>query len=654
MSRLNVSKDRIVEDLTKLGIIDGDTLYVHSSLKSIGFVQGGADTVIEALLEAVGSNGTLVLPAFSVLGSMLETVKSGRTFDPKKTTCTIGRIPETFRTRQGVFRSIHPTHSVCAYGAKAKWITNGHHECKTTFGKGTPYWKMIRLDAKVMGLGVDLAYPTFYHTFENLRDDFPIAVYHGREYEVEVLDGNGKRIKMKVRPHSPKVAKTRIDKSRGEFIRKYITDYLASRNTLRLGLSGEAHCWIISVKELLACLRELMERGITIYTTKDQLPPIGGRKRVHLVRNYQSSHSPKAFDYLLLEAKQAKLAASRKGFWDDRKERWIRCQNWSRSDWRSYVEHDWKYALELQEGATIFEIVTGMGLLENCLVKELDYMLSQINGDGAIPTIPDDYGTSGYEYGLLLSCLALGVKYFRNRKESLAKQCYENMIKVSEYVEKNWAEAEVTEDHSVILRGFVNAWHALNSDKDNSEKELMKRQIENYAAKFLREQNADGSFGDPFSSRPVQTEEKIDIALLLAYPIVGLNQCLVDVKRNVDWILSERWIGKTGALAWSLDHMDLFFECHQLWFMIILRYLKDLSNGTYNYLNYAKNAWLFLTDNNYANIDMFVHNYQHTGAFFSYREVNEKGEIQSSKFGRFKGAYEIGTSLWSLALNYDL
>jgi aminoglycoside 3-N-acetyltransferase len=655
ISRLTVSKARIIRDLKKLGICDGDVLYVHSSLKSIGFVQGGPDAVIDAMIEAVGSNGTLVLPAFSLTGSMLETVRSGRIFDPKKTPCTIGLIPETFRRKQGVFRSIHPTHSVCAYGAKAERITSAHHMCKTTFGEGTPHWKMIKLNAKLMGLGVDLGPVTFYHTFEDITDEFPLDVYEDKEYEVKVLDENRRRIAMKARPHSPKVSKTRIEKPEAEFLKKYITDYFARRNALRLGLVGEAHCWLIRVTDLLNCLKELMEQGITIYTTKEQFPPIERRRSVHLIRNYQSCHSTQAFDYLLSEAKQIKLPASRKGFWDDKNERWTRCQNWDSSDWVDYVAHDWKYTLELQEGATIFEMTAGLDLLDGCLAKELNYIHSHIEDNGVIPTIPDAHGSATCEYGLLLSTLALGAKYFQNRREALAKRCYKNVIKVCEYVKNTYSEAEATEDHSYILKGYVNAWHAFDSYEDHTRKEEVKNEIGKYVAEFLKEQAADGSFWtEPdWPILPVQVAEKIDIALLLAYPIVGLDRCLRSVKRNVEWILTERWIGKTGGLTWY-DSCDLFFECHQMWFMIVLRYLNELSKGAYNYLNYAKNAWLFLTDNNYANMDSFVHNYQHTGAFFSYRVLNEKGEIQPGEQGLFKGAYEVGASIWSLALNYDL
>jgi len=283
----------ILKDLKRLGLLNGDVVYVHSSLKSIGFVQGGADTVLNALIKAVGSKGTLILPSFSFFGSMVETVTSHRIFDPQTTPCSIGLIPETFRKRQGVFRSIHPSHSVCAYGAKAEWITKEHHRCATTFGKGTPYWKMKLLNGKVIGLGVDIRFISFYHTLEDITSNFPADVYHDKEYNIPVLDENGRKTIMKIKPHSSRPIII-VDKTQqGEQLRRYVRDYFVNRNVLHFGKVGEADCWIISIKDFLKCLKELMQKGITIYSTEEDL--FFGLKLDKLVKNRNNPILPKRF-----------------------------------------------------------------------------------------------------------------------------------------------------------------------------------------------------------------------------------------------------------------------------------------------------------------------------------------------------------------------
>jgi aminoglycoside N3'-acetyltransferase len=270
-TRTKVSRTQILEDLRKLGVKEGDVLYVFSSLSRIGNVVGGASTVIDALAEAVGTEGTLVLPCFSLVGDeMTKTLESGRVFDPKTTQTTLGLIPETFRKEPGVLRSIHPTHSVCALGTKGKWITQGHENCATTFGKDTPFDKMVGFNAKVLLLGVDVRVITFYHYFEDVTENFPINPYCEKEYEAKVLV-NGKVKKIKVRSHDPKVAETRIDHPDGAFNREYLTDYLVSRRVLKLGLVGEAKSSIIDATDLIEALKELLRRNVTIYSTREEI-----------------------------------------------------------------------------------------------------------------------------------------------------------------------------------------------------------------------------------------------------------------------------------------------------------------------------------------------------------------------------------------------
>jgi len=291
-SRRKISGAEILKDLKGLGLMNGDVLYVHSSLKSMGFVQGGPNTVLNALIETVGSKGTLILPSFSYVGSMVETVTSGRIFNSSTTLSTIGLIPETFRKRPNVFRSIHPSHSVCAYGAKAEWITKEHHKCATTFGKGTPYWKMKALNGKVLCLGVDIRFISFYHTLEDITPNFPVNVYHDKTYNVPVLDENGKKTVIKIKPHTSRMSYVIVDNTpQGERLRRYVTDYFVNRNVLHFGKVGEAACCIISIKDFLKCLKELMQKGITIYSTKENL--FFGLKLDKWVRNPNNPILPK-------------------------------------------------------------------------------------------------------------------------------------------------------------------------------------------------------------------------------------------------------------------------------------------------------------------------------------------------------------------------
>ena len=102
--------DQIAADLESLGIHKGDLILVHSSLKALGEVSGGVDTVIDGLQAAVGGDGTLLMPALSYAQ------KPHEAHDTRHTPSNVGAVPEKFRMRSGVSRSLHPTHSMCGIG----------------------------------------------------------------------------------------------------------------------------------------------------------------------------------------------------------------------------------------------------------------------------------------------------------------------------------------------------------------------------------------------------------------------------------------------------------------------------------------------------------------------------------------------------------
>lgn len=159
---MNVDKATIRAGLEELGIVPGDVLLVHSSLRSFGYVNGGADTVIDALLEAVGDNGTILVPTltFKVLKS------SPRYFSVIRTPSSSGKITETFRRRPGARRSRHPVSSASAIGPQADFLTSGHED--TPCGPDSPYYRLYELGGKVVFFGASLGSNTLFHCAEEI------------------------------------------------------------------------------------------------------------------------------------------------------------------------------------------------------------------------------------------------------------------------------------------------------------------------------------------------------------------------------------------------------------------------------------------------------------------------------------------------------
>lgn len=149
------------------GVEAGSKLLVHSSLRSLGHVEGGPDAVIDSLLDALGEEGTLLVPTFT--GSEHLSAANPPIFDPAETPCWTGIIPETLRQRPTAVRSEHPTHSVAAIGAHAVSLTAGHRFSVTPCDEMSPFGRLAQCDdSYVLLIGVTHNRNTLFHHVEEL------------------------------------------------------------------------------------------------------------------------------------------------------------------------------------------------------------------------------------------------------------------------------------------------------------------------------------------------------------------------------------------------------------------------------------------------------------------------------------------------------
>lgn len=150
--------------LAALGVRHGGVLLVHSSLSSLGWVEGGPETVIRGLLLALGAEGTLALPALSYdyVGAR------NPAFDVRLTPSCVGAIPEYFRRRPGTRRSVNPTHSVCAVGPASEALLGEHHLDDTPCGPHSPFRRLRDLGGQILFLGCGLGPNTSMHGVEEV------------------------------------------------------------------------------------------------------------------------------------------------------------------------------------------------------------------------------------------------------------------------------------------------------------------------------------------------------------------------------------------------------------------------------------------------------------------------------------------------------
>lgn len=167
-----IRRKDIVTALHRAGVDRGDLIMLHSGLSGFGHIEGGADTVIHAFMEAIGPRGTLLLPAFTrsfiYFNDCCIKNKAARPYDPE---CAkdiwVGTIPQIFLKYKGVLRSIHPTHSVIGKGPLAKPCLQEHEETDPPTCRRSPFGKLSDYHGKMVWFGAGLASTTFFHFLED-------------------------------------------------------------------------------------------------------------------------------------------------------------------------------------------------------------------------------------------------------------------------------------------------------------------------------------------------------------------------------------------------------------------------------------------------------------------------------------------------------
>lgn len=201
MERKLVLKEDIISAFKRVGVAQGQSVMVHTSLSNLGFVCGGAQTVIEALLETVGETGTIMMPTQS--WKNLDPEAGVHWEEPKEwwqairdnwpaynkeitPTNTMGQVAEMFRKWPGAMRSDHPARSVAACGKYARYLTE-NHDLSNIFGDGSPIGRLYELDGYVLLIGVGYDKNTSLH-LADARAEYP-SKHLSTESSAVMIDG---------------------------------------------------------------------------------------------------------------------------------------------------------------------------------------------------------------------------------------------------------------------------------------------------------------------------------------------------------------------------------------------------------------------------------------------------------------------------------
>ncbi|WP_416293146.1 AAC(3) family N-acetyltransferase [Paenibacillus illinoisensis] len=248
------TQQSLLNQLHELGIDGRGTLLVHSSMKSMGEVEGGADTVLDALTDYM-KDGLLVLPThtWSTINA------SNPMFHVESSPCCVGILPELFRKRPGVVRSWHPTHSVAAVGQDAVEFTKDDHLYDTPCARGSAWGKLLDQKATILLVGVDLKRNTFIHGVEEWVD-IPGRLTDEHEQLYTVLP-DGTEISVPSRRH--------CGLSWSEHFWK-VDEVLQRKGGMRLGKLGDAVVRVCDAAMVEEIITEMLRANPDLFS--DNLP----------------------------------------------------------------------------------------------------------------------------------------------------------------------------------------------------------------------------------------------------------------------------------------------------------------------------------------------------------------------------------------------
>ena len=247
------TKQDLLNYLKELHVDPNGTLLVHSSMKSIGEVEGGADTVLDALSEYM-KEGLLVLPTHTWSYINADNPK----FYVTDSKVCVGILPELFRQREGVIRSWHPTHSVAALGKDAAEFVKDNELWDTPCARKSPWGKLLDRKAQIMLLGVDLRRNTFIHGVEEWVD-IPGRMTDTREALV-VVTPEGREISVPSRRHH------------GDHWSEYfwkVDEFLEEKKVMRKGKFGDAIVRICEAAPMTEVLNELLAINPNLFSNND-------------------------------------------------------------------------------------------------------------------------------------------------------------------------------------------------------------------------------------------------------------------------------------------------------------------------------------------------------------------------------------------------
>lgn len=257
--RQEYTKEQLVKQLQDMGIKETDNLLVHSSMKSLGAVQGGADTLIDALMESV-SEGLLMMPAHTWKQMSAEY----SLFDPSSEPVCVGIVPELFRKRPKVVRSLHPTHSMAVYGRRAEEYIKGEENRTTPCAPEGCWGRLKDIKAKILLIGVTHARNTYIHSIEESYEVPERFTAEPVQFQIKLSKDLVKNVKM-YRHYNKKEAHI------SEMYDKMKAGYEQTGAAKKVWL-GDAECILCDAEKLYEVTGRILTKEVNCFIDRESIP----------------------------------------------------------------------------------------------------------------------------------------------------------------------------------------------------------------------------------------------------------------------------------------------------------------------------------------------------------------------------------------------
>lgn len=255
------TKTVLKEQLTQMGLQHTDTVLIHSSMKTIGEVEDGADGVLDVWQEYF-EEGLLLLPTHTWANVNVD----NPIYDPANTESCVGLLTNMFRKRPGVVRSLHPTHSMAAYGKGAAEYVAGEEFCNTPCTPGGCYDRLRQVNGKILLVGVGHERNTFIHSVEEVLNIPNRLADKPMELTVCMPDGSRRKVYMRkhYNPQQPHISE--------DFVK--LNQAFLDCGVVKEVQFGDAKCLLCDARGIFEVTRHVLAPEPECLVTAPDIPPL--------------------------------------------------------------------------------------------------------------------------------------------------------------------------------------------------------------------------------------------------------------------------------------------------------------------------------------------------------------------------------------------